>query len=267
VEADAADRQVLVRVSGPSESRRRLLAVIRANFDDIHGEMKEFKPAEYIALPDHPGEWVDYRDLEVYAKEGKPEYDKRIGGGLIPLEPARLLSIADVKKSPRTNPISGMGAADDGPVKVFIGYSHEDLRWRDALESNLDILQREGLIEVWYDQRLVPGEEWDDVIKRKLTEAEIILFLVSTPFLASKYIRDIELPIAMQRHKDKMVQVVPVIVRTCSWKRTLMKILHALPKGEKPLRDRRDRDQACCEVEDGIRMVAETLRPDRGRPS
>ena len=38
------------------EKRRRLLAVIRENFDQIHAEMREFKPTEWIALKGHPEE-------------------------------------------------------------------------------------------------------------------------------------------------------------------------------------------------------------------
>ena len=92
VEVDKAERHVLIRVNGNRERRRRLLAVIRANFEHIHYEMKgEFKPTEWIALEDHPQDWVDYADLEVHAREGKPTYDKRIGEKLVPLNPEKLL--------------------------------------------------------------------------------------------------------------------------------------------------------------------------------
>jgi len=263
VEADAADRQVLIRVTGTTECRRRLLSVIRANFEHIHNEMKEFKPTEWISPEDHPGEWVDYKDLEVSAQKGKPEYSKRIGEGLVSLDPVKMLSHADVKDATRRDAreyrfMAGEGKAD--LVRMFIGYSHKDDRWRDTLQSNLEILSREGSIDIWYDQRLVPGDEWDDTIKQKLSEAKIVLFLVSTPFLASKYIREVELPMAMERHKAKKARIIPVIVSACSWKRTPLTDLQALPNGAKPLKTCRDRDKACLEIEDGIRAAVEELR-------
>jgi internalin A len=54
IEADKAERQVIIRVNRTKECRRRLLAVIRSNFDHIHFEVKEFKPEEWIAPEEHP---------------------------------------------------------------------------------------------------------------------------------------------------------------------------------------------------------------------
>src|SRR5437762_9784435 len=69
VKADKEERQVLVRVLGAQEKRRRLLAVIRENFDQIHAEMKEFKPSEWVALEGHPEEWMSFGELEKLEKK------------------------------------------------------------------------------------------------------------------------------------------------------------------------------------------------------
>ena len=116
------------------------------------------------------------------------------------------------------------------------------------------------MIEVWYDQRIEAGTEWDDTIKQKLEEAEIILFLVSTDLLASKYVRDVELPMALEQYQAKRSRLLPVIVRACNVKHTPLGKLQALPNGGRPLKGRRDRDEACMEVENGIRAAVEDIR-------
>ena len=146
-----------------------------------------------------------------------------------------------------------------------MSYSHKDDRWRDALKSNLEILEREGVVEVWHDQRIMPGDKWDDAIKERLAEAEIVVFLVSADLLASEYVWEVELAMALEQQRNGQSAVLPVIVRTCSWKRTALRELQALPDGGRPLNRPRGRDEACLEVEEGIRAAAEIVRRGRGR--
>jgi internalin A len=52
-------------VTGQVEARRRLLAVIRSDFERIHADLK-FKPAELVPLHERPDESVTYDELLVY---------------------------------------------------------------------------------------------------------------------------------------------------------------------------------------------------------
>jgi len=263
VEADKSERQVVARVNGPKGRRRRLLAVIRSNFDHIHFEMKEFKPEEWIAPETHPREWVSYNDLEVHAREGETEYTKSIGNKLVKMDPAKLIDHADVKRAIYKEDFDRLGVSrgEREPVKTFIVYSHKDDYWRDKLQSNLDILVRERIITVWHDQRITPGDDWDEEIMKKLEESEIILLLVSTPMLASEYIQEKELPKALKLHKSGKARVIPVIISSCSWGKTALKKIQALPKGGKNIKKHPDKDKALLEVEEGIRKAAKKKLP------
>ena len=75
--------------------------------------------------------------------------------------------------------------------KVFISYCHEDEVFKNELEKHLSSLQRQGLIDIWHDRCINPGDEWKDVIDENLNTSDIILFLVSSDFLSSNYCMNI----------------------------------------------------------------------------
>ncbi len=263
VKADKQERQVLVRVLGEPQKRRRLLAVIRENFDQIHAEMKEFKPTEWVALEGHPEEWVSFGELEKLEKGKVSEFPKPVGDDVVSVNVTNVLNGTDV---PGARERGEAPAGERRPLKLFISYAHEDERWRAKLAPNLDLLQREGLVEVWCDLQIKPGDKWDDEIKRKLEEAELYLFLMSTDLLVSDYVRNTELPIARKRHEENTARLVPVIVRECSWTGYVGDI-QGLPKGTLAVKQWRDKDQAFHDVEMGLRKTIVEVRKLLGRDS
>ena len=72
-------------------------------------------------------------------------------------------------------------------IEVFYCYSHKDERLRDALEAQLSLLRRQGIIASWHDRRIQPGTNWAGMIDAHLDSAGIILLLVSPDFLALDY--------------------------------------------------------------------------------
>ncbi|UCD48554.1 MAG: TIR domain-containing protein [Phycisphaerales bacterium] len=256
VKADKDDRQVLVRVHGSPERRRRLLAVIRENFDHIHSEMREFKPQEWVALQKHPEGWMGHAELEVLEKQGEREVRKVVGQEVVPVDVTELLDETDV---PGARQRREFGGERERQLKLFISYAHEDEKWRAKLAPNLGLLEREGLVEVWCDLQIAPGDKWDDEIKRKLEEADLYLFLLSTDLLNSDYVQEVELPIARGRHEQGQARLIPVVVRKCSWKGYVGDI-QALPAKAKPVKQWRDKDDACFDVEEGLRKTIAELR-------
>ncbi|WP_445628750.1 toll/interleukin-1 receptor domain-containing protein [Nostoc sp. DSM 114167] len=85
---------------------------------------------------------------------------------------------------------------------IFFSYSHRDETLRDELEIHLAMLKKQGFIETWHDRRITAGEEFDKAISKNLEEADIILLLVSSDFLASNYCYDIEMQRAMEKHEQ-----------------------------------------------------------------
>lgn len=66
--------------------------------------------------------------------------------------------------------------------------------------------------------------QWETTLTRYLENADIVLLLISSDFIASNYCFEIEMQHAMERDKQGTARVVPVIVRPTSW--------HKLPFGK-----------------------------------
>jgi hypothetical protein len=145
------------------------------------------------------------------------------------------------------------------PVRLFYSYSHKDEILRDELEEALALLKRQGLISGWHDRRIGAGEEWKGAIDKNLEEAQVILLLVSSSFLASDYCWDVETKRAVERHDRGEARVIPIILRPCDWQKAPFAKLQALPKDGKAVTSWSNRDEAWTDVTKGIRRAIESL--------
>ncbi|HRI62046.1 MAG TPA: SUMF1/EgtB/PvdO family nonheme iron enzyme [Saprospiraceae bacterium] len=136
------------------------------------------------------------------------------------------------------------------PVNIFIAYAHADEAYLRPLRKHLALLEDDG-VSIWYDGEILPGEEWDTSIKKRLSEAHIILLLVSADFLTSDYVIGTELPTALGRHAAGECTVVPVIVRNCLWQKKLG-ALQALPVEAFPIENWSSRDSAYHNIAEGV---------------
>jgi hypothetical protein len=129
-------------------------------------------------------------------------------------------------------------------LKAFISYTHADEGMKDHLLQHFKPLERLGLIESWHDSMINPGDSFDGIILRELNDADIIFLLVSVDFINSTYCYDTELSRAIERHNDKSVRVVPIILRDCLWNHSPFGGLQALPKDGKPVTSWDNHDEA-----------------------
>jgi hypothetical protein len=144
---------------------------------------------------------------------------------------------------------------------VFFSYSHADEDLRNRLEVHLAMLKRQGVITVWHDRRLPPGDEIDQGISEQLESADLILLLVSPDFLASRYCYDIEMRRALERHQAGDARVLPVILRPCDWKSAPFGSLMATPTDGKPITKFADYDDAFLEVTNAIKSAIASGKP------
>lgn len=143
---------------------------------------------------------------------------------------------------------------------IFISYSHFDEEFKDKLVAHLGYLQQRGVALIWHDRQLAPGREWDDTIKAKLNEANVILLLVSQYFLSSPYCR-MEADIAMARHKAGEAVVIPVILRSCSWEGEPFGRLNAFPTDGRPVQQWKPYDVPLHQVSEVVKSVIEERNP------
>lgn len=152
------------------------------------------------------------------------------------------------------------------PVSLFISYSHKDEKLRQSLDDHLSALQRQGVIQPWHDRKIMAGQEWAGAIDENLATADIVLMLVSAPFLASDYCANIEMKRALERHDRGEARVIPVILQPADWTSTELGRLQALPANAKAVTTWSNRQEAFLSIAQGIREVAEAMLQDPGRP-
>ncbi len=145
-------------------------------------------------------------------------------------------------------------------IKVFISYSYRDVRYMQELRAHLRPLERQGFIVTWGDRRVSGGQSWTETINRELEQANIILMLVSSDYLASDYIYEREIRLALELHETGRAIVIPIILRPTDWMSSPLARLPALPKGAVSISQYRDRDLAWVDVVTGIRQIIDTLR-------
>lgn len=128
--------------------------------------------------------------------------------------------------------------------KIFLSYSHADVRYMKRLELFLKPLENKGIVDVWVDTRIEPGQEWRMEIKKALEAATVAVLLLSQDFIASDFIRTNELPPLLSAAKKRRTVLLMVLISPCTWEDALSKYQTINPPS-KPLSkmDRTSREQ------------------------
>ena len=101
--------------------------------------------------------------------------------------------------------------------KVFISYSHTDVRFLRQLQTHLKPYQQEALMDYWDDTRIAAGADWREEIRQAITTAKVAVLLLSSDFLASDFIAENELPPLLAAAKEQGVTILPVLVQPCAY--------------------------------------------------
>ena len=123
-------------------------------------------------------------------------------------------------------------------TKVFISYSHADKRkWLPLLQKKLAVLETQGLLDLWDDTRIKPGDDWYVEIDQALKDCQIALLLISDEFLSSRFIQQKEMVDLLEKHKGGGLRLYPVLLRDCLWEAVpdLKRLQIKMTQGAKPL--------------------------------
>ena len=146
-------------------------------------------------------------------------------------------------------------------LKLFYSYSHKDSHHKVSMENALSLLKRDGLVRDWSDQSILPGQNISHTIRSHIEDADIIVFLLSQDFIASDACMREWLYAKQLAATNKLLFLIPVIVRDCAWQDLLGKgNLKALPKDGLPVTAFDHPDAAWQQVYEGIKVVANELR-------
>lgn len=144
-------------------------------------------------------------------------------------------------------------------LKLFVSYSHKDNLagnpYIDQFIRHIAPLKENGLIEDWYDRKIVPGEDYETKIDNNLEDADIICLFISANFLYSDECRK-EKKKALELRRTRGISVIPIILSHCGWKDDpgIRKLL-ALPTDGKPVSAFQNHDEGWQDVYDGLKTV------------
>src|SRR6266487_253327 len=99
--------------------------------------------------------------------------------------------------------------------KVFISYSHQDQEWLERLQTMMKPLVRSGAVLSWADTMIRTGTDWHEQIQMALATAKVGVMLVSSNFLASDFIAEVELSALLPAAAEEGLQVCWILVSTC----------------------------------------------------
>jgi len=103
---------------------------------------------------------------------------------------------------------------------IFISYSHKDEprnpgpveeKWLSYVQSFLQPAMKNGKFDLWTDEDIPGGAEWEKHIKEKLAGCDICILLVSRHSLNSQYCIDIEVETIRRRQENsESVKTYPI---------------------------------------------------------
>ena len=256
-----------IRVAG--SDRRGLLSSVVKTLRDLHGEYQVIQVYERMPCPcegcrsgRNRQHYFEYHKLVHRLEKGRQ--DVECDESLDKVDLLKLLGdvfrFAELKVG--KVPIFGgtTPRVPDGRniPRAFFSYSKHDVAYLEAFKNQLSALQRERKIRFWDDRYIQPGDAWDEAIKDALHTSDIIFLLMSADFIATRYIRETEIPRALERHAAREARVIPIKIRACDWTvLSSVKDLQALPRKEQLIGPDPKNDAVWTEVVREIREMLE----------
>ena len=145
-------------------------------------------------------------------------------------------------------------------IKVFISYSHKDEKHKKDLETHLENLKRENIIETWCDRDIKAGDILRQKIEDNMRNSDVILLLVSPDFISSSACNE-EMKLGGRLKDEIKITIIPIILRNCGWRDIpLISNLLALPDDGRCISEWPNKDEYWFNVYEGIKKKAGEIK-------
>jgi len=124
----------------------------------------------------------------------------------------------------------------------------------------MNMLERNDLVEIWYDSEILAGENLDDEINENLEDADIVCLFMSSNYISSDYCMK-EKNRALELKIEKGISVINIILSPCPWKDDeTISYLKALPRDGKCIYSEKNQvDLKWNEVYEGLKRLVEKI--------
>jgi cellulose biosynthesis protein BcsQ len=121
-------------------------------------------------------------------------------------------------------------------ARIFISFHRSDKRWAEMLRVQLMPLARSRSLSILEnDISIAVGEDWRERISADLSEASVVVLLISPDYLASDYISDHELPRILNAAEERGLRILSIVVRPSFYTETELGRFQALNDPSQPL--------------------------------
>jgi MinD-like ATPase involved in chromosome partitioning or flagellar assembly len=153
------------------------------------------------------------------------------------------------------------GKEEIDSVKVYISYSHKDIKFKRKLESYLKVPTIERFATFWSDQEVLPGMDVASGIEEYLKNSHIYLLLISSNYLASNNLNKELTMIHNRAEKNNDILVIPILLTPASWKKVpFLKSRRVLPLNGKSITEWENQEDAIEEIAEQIEKAIFHIR-------
>jgi hypothetical protein len=104
--------------------------------------------------------------------------------------------------------------------RILIVCSYKDGKYFHQLHTHMARYEREKLVDVWNETKIVAGTRWREEIKRTLDVTRVAILLISANFLASSFIEENILPPLLYAAASGGAIILPVLLSHCVFEDT-----------------------------------------------
>jgi type I restriction enzyme R subunit len=114
--------------------------------------------------------------------------------------------------------------ADTTRHRIFISYSYQDKTYFERLYTHLMSYGYASSIpldiDIWDDTKIQQEPDRHEEIEKSLQATKVAILLVSADFLASDYIRKVEMPLLLKATMQGNITILPVLIKPSVYTRT-----------------------------------------------